>query len=89
MLGYDIYLNRYLFALRVNSSLVWFPNFPSVELSLILGNAIADRLPTIQARPWHKTLSSWDDYLKPFGGKISSIGSKKGKKRISRRKGKK
>ncbi|MDM8550577.1 hypothetical protein QUF72_10880 [Desulfobacterales bacterium HSG2] len=89
MLGYDTYLNRYLFALRVNSSLVWFPNFPSVELSLILGNAIADRLPTIQARPWYKTLSSWDDYLKPFGGKISSIGSKKGKRRVSRRKGKK
>ena len=83
MLGFDIYLNRYLFACRVNSSLIWFPNFPSTELSLILGTAIADRLPTIQARPWRKTLAEWEDYLRPFDGKISSIG-KKGKKGKSR-----
>ena len=63
MLGYDIYLNRYLFVFRVNRSLVRFPNLPAPEFSLILGAAITDRLPTMQARPWHKSLSSWDEYF--------------------------
>jgi hypothetical protein len=81
-LGYDLYLNRYLFACRVNHSLVCFSNFPAVEMSLILGTAISERLPTIQARPWVKAMAAWEEYLKPFGGKISSIADIPRKKKI-------
>ena len=51
-------LIRYLFILNVNSSLVWLPKWPSIELSLVLGNTIADQLPTTQARPWKKALAA-------------------------------
>ncbi|MDM8526362.1 hypothetical protein QUF80_23535 [Desulfococcaceae bacterium HSG8] len=86
MIGYDIYLNRYLIVLRVTSSLAWFPVFPSAELSLILGKAIAERLPTIQARPWIKSLAQWDACLKPFGGKISSISKTRSRSRRKKKK---
>ncbi len=88
MLDYNIYLNRYLFACRVNSPLVWFSDFPSVELSLVLGTAIAERLPTVQARPWRKSLASWETYLRPFGDKIPAL-AKRDRKRTSRGKKKK
>lgn len=52
-------LIRYLFVCKVNSTLVWLPSFPSIDLSLVLATIIADRLPTVQARPWHKALTSW------------------------------
>ena len=55
----SINLIRYLFVLTVNSSLVWLSKSPSVDLSIVLGNAIADRLPTVQARSWKKKLSAW------------------------------
>jgi hypothetical protein len=43
-----------------------------MELSLVLGTTIANRLPTRQARPWRKALAPWDEY-----GGISLIGRKK------------
>ena len=55
-------LIRYLFILNVNSSLVWLPKWPSIELSLVLGNTIADQLPTTQARPWKKALAACNIY---------------------------
>ena len=57
-------LIRYLFILNVNSSLVWLPKWPSIELSLVLGNTIADQLPTTQARPWKKALAACNFYDK-------------------------
>lgn len=67
-----IKLIRYLFACRVNSSLVRLPRCLSAEISLVLGTMIANRLPTHQARPWHKALAPWDEY-----GGISLLGKKK------------
>ena len=49
---------RYLFVLNVNSSLVWLPKWPALELSVVLGNAIAACLPTVQARSWKKALAA-------------------------------
>jgi hypothetical protein len=52
--------------------LVRLPRCLSIELSLVLGTIIANRLPTRQARPWRKALAPWDEY-----GGISLIGKKK------------
>jgi hypothetical protein len=67
-----IKLIRYLFVLRVNSSLVRLPSCLSTELSLVLGTMIANRLPTREARPWRKALAPWDEH-----GGISLVGKKK------------
>ena len=67
-----IKLIRYLFVLRVNSSLVRLPRCLSTELSLVLGAIIANRLPTREARPWRKALAPWDEH-----GGISLVGKKK------------
>ncbi|MBW1675424.1 MAG: hypothetical protein JRF30_01075 [Deltaproteobacteria bacterium] len=69
-------LIRYLFILNVNSSLVWLSKWPSIELSIVLGNAIANRLPTVQARSWKKALAGWDMYdgmLQPENKKRNKI----------------
>ncbi len=63
MLSAHFNLNRYLFVCKVNSSMVWLPVFPSLEFSLVLGTAIAERLPTVQARQWRKSLALWDDCI--------------------------
>jgi len=52
-----INLIRYLFAWRVNSSLVCLPKYLPIELSAVLGTIIANRLPTREARPWRKALA--------------------------------
>ena len=54
-------LIRYLIVCQVNSSMVWLSKSLSAEVSLVLGTLIADRLPTVQARPWHKALVPWDE----------------------------
>ncbi|MBF0550992.1 MAG: hypothetical protein HQK60_10690 [Deltaproteobacteria bacterium] len=51
---------RYLFMLRVTGSLVTLSDHPALELSRVVGNAIANRLPTSQARPWRKAVTLWD-----------------------------
>ncbi|MBF0476699.1 MAG: hypothetical protein HQK59_12895 [Deltaproteobacteria bacterium] len=51
---------RYLFMLRVTGSLVNLSDHPALELSLVVGNAIANRLPHSQARPWRKAVALWD-----------------------------
>ena len=52
-------LLRYLVVLRVAAPLVRLLDHPSVELSLALGTAVADGLPTSEARPWRKALANW------------------------------
>ncbi len=42
--------------------MVWLRLFPSLEFSLVLGTAISESLPTVQARPWRKALMPWDEY---------------------------
>lgn len=56
-----INLIRYLFVWRVNGSLVWLPGCLPAELSLVLGTIVADRLPTREARHWHKALAPWGE----------------------------
>jgi hypothetical protein len=53
-------LLRYLFIFRINSTLVCIPKYPAAEFSLVIGQAIADLLPSTQARAWRKSLASWD-----------------------------
>jgi len=54
-------LIRYLLVWKINSPLVRIPRFFAPELSRILGTVIADRLPTREARFWHKTLTPWHE----------------------------
>ena len=58
----SINLIRYLLVWRVNHSLVRLPSWLPLELSFVLGNIIAERLPTNQARPWRKALEAWHEY---------------------------
>ncbi len=67
-----IELIRYLFVWRINGPLVRLPRCLSAELSLVLGSAIADHLPTRQARPWRQALSPWDKY-----GGLAALGKQK------------
>ena len=55
-------LLRYLFAVRVNSSLVRLPRCPSMEFSLVLGSILTERLSSREARPWHKAQLPWQGY---------------------------
>ena len=64
----SINLIRYLCVWRVNGPLVWLPGCLSTELSLVLGAIIADRLPTQEARRWHKALGLWKEQNKDKGG---------------------
>lgn len=50
-------LIRYLLVWKVNSRLIRVPRHLSPELSMSLGMIAARRLPTRQARSWHKALS--------------------------------
>lgn len=60
MLNMSLDLVRYLFVLEVNTSLIWLPKWPALELSLFLGETIAERLPIVQARAWKKSLAAWN-----------------------------
>ncbi len=62
MLHLPLNLIRYLVICQVNSSVVWLPRSLSVELSLVLGTIIANRLPTLQASLWRKALALWNEY---------------------------
>jgi len=65
-------LNRYLIALRVNSSLVHLPSCLAAEISLVLGTTIINRLPTREAKPWTKALAPWNAQ-----GGAAAIGKRK------------
>lgn len=56
-----ISLIRYLIVWRVNTSLLWVPDELVTDFSRVLGGIIAERLPTRQARAWHKALAPWDE----------------------------
>ena len=58
-----INLIRYLIVWRVNSSLVWQPNYLPLDISLTLGSIIANRLPVKEAAPWRKALTPWHEYF--------------------------
>lgn len=58
-------LIRYLIVLRVNRGLARLPACFAPELSLVLGAAIANRLPSREAQPWQKALRAWNDYGGP------------------------
>lgn len=63
MLNYidSINLIRYVIVWRVNSSLVFLPKYLSLEISNILGEIIAKRLPTKDAIRWKKALGILDN----------------------------
>ncbi len=65
----SISLLRYLIVWRVNRSLVQLPRCLSTSLSFTLGTIIAERLPTQQARDWHKALAAWKspEAVEPVG----------------------
>ncbi|MBM4465465.1 MAG: CRISPR system precrRNA processing endoribonuclease RAMP protein Cas6 [Chloroflexi bacterium] len=67
-----IKLIRYLLVWRVTGALVLVPRCLSAEISLVLGTIIANRLPTREARPWHKALAPWDEH-----GGLSLVGKEK------------
>ncbi len=58
-----INLIRYLIVWRVNSSMVWQPNYLPLDISLTLGSIIANRLPVKEAAPWRKALTPWQEYF--------------------------
>ena len=58
-----INLIRYLIVWRVNSSMVWQPNYLPLDISLTLGSVISNRLPVREAAPWRKALTPWNDYF--------------------------
>ncbi len=60
MSSIPISLLRYLFVCRVTASIARVHGNPAVALSRILGETIADRLPTVDARPWHKSMAAWE-----------------------------
>ncbi len=72
-----INLIRYLIVLRTNIPLVRLPGCLPVELSLVLGNAITERLPTQARRPWRKALAVWEAY-----GGLEVVGKKKPSKPV-------
>ncbi len=57
-----ISLLRYLIAWKVNSSLVTLPEYLPVELSLVLGSIISNRLATQEAAPWRKAITPLAEY---------------------------
>lgn len=65
----SVNLIRYLLVWRVNSSLVRLPPYLPAELSAVLGEIIADRLPTSKARRWRKSLAAWGERRDEASGK--------------------
>jgi hypothetical protein len=61
-------LLRYLIVLRVNSNLVRLAYCPTGDFSRVLGEIIASRLSTQEARVWHKALKVWHGYTKTDEG---------------------
>lgn len=58
----SIKLIRYLCVWRVNSSLVKMPADFNLELPRVLGQLIAEHLPTRAGKPWQRALNDWNDY---------------------------
>ncbi len=52
---------RYLIVIKFKGTLANVPISFSGEFLSIVGNAVADRLPTVQARPWRKSLAEWNE----------------------------
>ncbi|MBV7330114.1 hypothetical protein KFU94_18075 [Chloroflexi bacterium TSY] len=59
-------LLRYLFVLRVNSTLIRLPRYPALEFSLVLGGLLAEHLPTREARAWRRALTPWYGFDGPI-----------------------
>ncbi|MBN1351962.1 hypothetical protein JXJ21_21350 [candidate division KSB1 bacterium] len=59
-----LHFNRYLIVWRVNSSLAFFPRFFSLDLSMVIGSIIANRLPTKELGPWRKAIAPLEEHLR-------------------------
>jgi hypothetical protein len=57
-----IKLLRYLFVLRVNSTLVRLAPCPPANFAYALACVIADRLSTAEAKPWRKAVATWEGH---------------------------
>ncbi|MDZ7363965.1 MAG: hypothetical protein ONB46_25115 [candidate division KSB1 bacterium] len=68
-----ISLLRYLIAWKVNSSLVTLPEYLPVELSLVLGSIISNRLATQEAGPWRKAIMPLAEYHAQTSGKNKKV----------------
>lgn len=55
-------LLRYLIVLRVNRTAARLAPFPAANFSATLGEIIASRLSTQEARAWHRALQPWAGY---------------------------
>lgn len=66
-------LLRYLIVWKANSSLVALPRYFPVELSLVLGTIIANRLATQEAGPWRKTLAPLAEYYTEISAKKQKV----------------
>lgn len=64
----DIPLIRYLIVWRVTDTLVRMPPCLSAALSDALGEVVAERLPTSEAREWRKTRETWQNPAPPAPG---------------------
>ncbi len=64
----DIPLIRYLIVWRVTDTLVRAPTCLSAAISETLGEVIAERLPTSEAREWRKTREAWQNPAPPAPG---------------------
>jgi hypothetical protein len=68
-----ISLLRYLIAWKVNSSLVTLPDYLPVELSLVLGSIISNRLATQEAGAWRKAIAPLAEYHAQAAGKNKNV----------------
>jgi hypothetical protein len=68
-----ISLLRYLIAWKVNSSLVTLPEYLPLELSLVLGTIISNRLATQEAAPWRKAITALAEYHAQISDKNKNI----------------
>jgi len=68
-----ISLLRYLIAWKVNSSLVTLPEYLPVELSLVLGTIISNRLATQEAGPWRKAITPLAEYYAQVSDKNKNV----------------
>jgi len=50
-------LIRYLVVWRVNRSIAFFPRYFSIDLSMVIGSIISNRLPTKEKSAWNKALA--------------------------------
>ena len=76
-----IKLLRYLFVLRVNSTLVRLAPCPPANFAYTLACVIADRLSTVEAKPWRKAVATWEGHEMGGDGDNGEAGELRADKR--------